>query len=43
MRIESKLRDEIEELKDKGAKLIQAENTLEVYKAKLEEIPGLKS
>ena len=43
MKIESELKDEIEMLKDKDKELTLIESKLEVYKAKLREIPELKN
>ena len=42
MNNENVLRDEIDLLKDKNSKLMQAQSTLEVYKERLKEIPELK-
>lgn len=42
MNNENILRDELDLLKDKNSKLLQAQATLEVYKERLKEIPELK-
>ena len=42
MNNENVLRDELDLLKDKNSKLLQAQATLEVYKERLKEIPDLK-